>query len=278
MKNHKGLNPLLKWAGGKRQLWPEIEKHVPTSIHTYYEPFMGGGAVFFKLQPQRAVINDANVELINLYQVIQSSPELLIEDLRQHKNQSDYFYQVRSLDRTPEEYQHLTAVQRASRLIFLNRTCYNGLFRVNRAGQFNVPFGRYKNPNIVNEDSIRAIHAYFISNDIQILNQDFAQALNSIADDAFVYFDPPYDPVSMSSNFTSYTQTGFEQAEQIRLKAVCDELTQWGIKFLLSNSATAFILDLYKDYQVIEIMAKRAINSNAQQRGAVKEVLVKNYA
>lgn len=278
MKKNKALAPLLKWAGGKRQLLPEITKHIPQQFKNYYEPFIGGGAVFFYLQPEQAVINDANVELINLYQVIQQQPEALIESLQQHKNNAEYFYQIRALDRERANYAKLTAVEKASRLIFLNRTCYNGLFRVNSAGQFNVPFGRYKHPNIVNATSIRAIHQYFSQQQVHILNADFATALEPVSSDDFVYFDPPYDPVSSSANFTSYTNSGFDRQEQRRLKQVCDELNVKGVRFLLSNSATDFIRDLYRDYEVLLISAKRAINSKADGRGAVSEVLVKNYA
>jgi len=278
MKKNNAVAPLLKWAGGKRQLLPEIEKHMPNRFSTYYEPFMGGGAVCFYLQANQAVINDSNVELVNLYNVVKNKPDELIEELQQHQNTAEYFYHIRSWDRDKEIYQGLTDVVRASRLIFLNRTCYNGLFRVNRAGQFNVPFGRYKNPNIINETTIRAIHHYFSKNAIQILNTDFAQALTSVTQNDFVYFDPPYDPLSQSASFTSYTHGGFDRKEQERLKHVCDELNEKGVRFLLSNSATDFIQNLYSDYEVQLINAKRAINSKADGRGVVSEVLVKNYA
>ncbi len=278
MEKNSKVAPVLKWAGGKRQLLADIKKHLPSTFATYYEPFVGGGAVFFHLQPSHAVINDANAELINVYRVIKHSPLKLIKALQQHKNDAEYFYQLRALDRNAELYDSLTAVEKASRLIFLNRTCFNGLFRVNASGQFNVPFGYYKNPKIVNETTIGAIHAYFSQHDIDILNTDFAHALTQVSQQDFVYFDPPYDPVSQSSSFTSYTHGGFNHEEQQRLKQVCDDLTARGVRFLLSNSATAFIQDLYRDYDVLLINAKRAINSKADGRGAVSEVLVKNYA
>ena len=269
--------PFVKWVGGKRQLLNDIEQHIPTKFSRYYEPFVGGGAVLFYLQPSKAVINDSNEELINLYTVIKESPEELIEDLKKHKNESDYFYEIRELDRDKASYQKLSNVKKASRIIYLNKTCYNGLFRVNSAGEFNSPFGRYKKPNIVNEITIRAVNKYLSNNDIRILNGDYNESLKNIRKGAFVYFDPPYDPVSDSANFTGYTKGGFDREEQRRLKEVCDQLDKRGVKFLLSNSATEFIRHLYEDYDVNIIQANRAINSKGHKRGKVDEVLVKNY-
>ncbi len=275
----KLVAPFVKWVGGKRQLLHEIDNHLPTKFSRYYEPFVGGGAVFFHLQPSKATINDSNTELINLYQVIQDSPEELIDDLRLHKNEEEYFYKIRSLDRAPRKYEQLTPVQRASRIIFLNKTCYNGLFRVNNSGEFNSPFGRYKNPNIVNDVTIRAVSKYLSENSIKILNIDYEKSLSGVRKGDFVYFDPPYDPVSTSANFTGYTKGGFNREEQERLKAVCDTLNSKGVNFLLSNSSTKFILHLYADYAdaMVAVQANRAVNSKADRRGKVAEVLIKNY-
>lgn len=164
--------PFLKWAGGKRQLLPAINKLIPENYSTYYEPFVGAGAVLFDMQPKKAVINDANEELINVYRVIKNNIDELIFDLKEHINEEDYYYDVRKLDRT-KEYKNMSDVKKASRILFLNKTCYNGLFRVNQQGEFNVPFGRYKNPNIVNEETLRAVHDYLNNNDVRILNVDF---------------------------------------------------------------------------------------------------------
>ena len=280
-KTNKLVSPVVKWVGGKRQLIKDIEKHLPQEVYsgkgTYYEPFIGGGAVLFHLQPRKAVINDTNEELVNLYRVIKDNPEDLIDDLKKHRNEEDYFYKTRSLDRDRETYLKLSDVERASRIIFLNKTCYNGLFRVNSSGEFNTPFGRYKNPNIINDITIRAIHNYFTNNDIRILNTDFETALEDIKPSSFVYFDPPYDPVSDSANFTGYTKGGFGRDEQIRLKELCDRLNEDGVKFMLSNSSTDFISKLYKTYKISHINANRAVNSKAEKRGAVREVLVRNY-
>ncbi|KYN75807.1 modification methylase [Clostridium sporogenes] len=277
MKYNKLVTPVVKWVGGKRQLLPEIRKFIPNKITTYYEPFVGGGAVLFDIQPKKAVINDINYELINLYKVIKLYPNDLIEDLKKHKNEADYFYNIRKLDRDEKAYSKLSDVEKASRIHYLNKTCYNGLFRVNRAGQFNSPFGRYKEPNITNEITICAVSKYLNEASIKFLCGDFEESLKGIRKGAFVYFDPPYDPVSDSSNFTGYAKGGFDRIEQIRLKNLCDTLNSKGVKFLLSNSSTEFILDLYKDYRIEIIKAKRAINSKADERGEIDEVLVRNY-
>ena len=277
MKNDELVMPVVKWVGGKRQLITEIDKYIPSQISTYYEPFLGGGAVFFYLQPKKAVVNDINEELINLYQVIQDNVEELIEDLKKHKNEPDYFYSIRELDRDTEVYKKLNPVERASRIHYLNKTCYNGLFRVNSQGQFNVPFGRYKNPNIVNKTTLRAVSNYFNSAKITFKCCDFEEALKGARKGSFIYFDPPYDPVSDTSSFTGYDKGGFDRQEQIRLKKLCDKLNRRGIKFLLSNSETEFILDLYRDYKIEIVQAKRSINSKGNKRGEVNEVLVMNY-
>lgn len=269
--------PVVKWVGGKRQLIPEIEKYIPAHYSTYYEPFLGGGALLFHLQPKKAVVNDVNEELINLYQVIKDNVDELVEDLKKHKNEPDYFYHIRALDRDLEKYQSLTPVERASRIHYLNKTCFNGLFRVNSQGQFNTPFGRYKNPNIVNEENLRAVSEYFNRANIRFRCCDFEEAIKWARKGSFIYFDPPYDPVSDTSSFTGYDKGGFDRGEQKRLKELCDRLNDRGIKFLLSNSATDFILELYNDYTIEIVQAKRSINSKANKRGEVDEVLVMNY-
>ncbi len=275
------VSPVVKWAGGKRQLLGDIKSNLPKegekSKVTYYEPFIGGGAVLFFLQPRKAVINDTNEELINLYRVVKNNPIELIEDLKKHINKEEYYYKIRSIDRNKNEYQKLSDVRRASRIIFLNKTCYNGLYRVNSMGEFNTPFGSYKNPDIVNEHKIWAVNKYFNDNEIKILNTDFEAALEDSSNGDFVYLDPPYDPVSESANFTSYTRNGFDRDDQIRLKNLCDKLDRKGVRFMLSNSSTDFIENLYSAYKISRINAKRHVNSRAEKRGEVKELLIKNY-
>ncbi|MCP2730515.1 DNA adenine methylase [Limnofasciculus baicalensis] len=276
MVTNKLVRPFLKWAGGKRQLIPKITaNYLPAKYDTYYEPFLGGGAILFELQPKKAVVNDSNSELINCYKVIRDSLDELMEDLKKHKNNEDYYYDIRDWDRI-NNYNKKTTIQRASRIIFLNKTCYNGLFRVNSQGQFNVPFGRYKKPNILDEAVLKAVSHYLNNNDITILNGDFEDAVKDAKAGDFIYFDPPYDPVSNTASFTGYDVNGFNQDEQIRLKETVDDLNKRGCQVLLSNADTDFILDLYKDYRIEKVYATRTINSNALKRGKVQEVLVMN--
>lgn len=255
----------------------EITPLLPKRISSYCEPFLGGGAVLFSIQPSKAIVNDLNEDLITVYRVIKDDLDALIQSLEKHENTSDYFYAIRDMDRDKDAYQAMPDVEKASRLIYLNKTCFNGLFRVNSAGEFNSPFGHYKNPNIVNEPVLRAVSKYFNASNISFYSEDFADTLSRVRKGGFVYLDPPYDPVSDTASFTGYNKGGFDRSEQIRLKECCDTLTNRGVKFLLSNSATAFIKNLYKGYDIKIVKAKRAINSDASKRGSIEEVLIRNY-
>lgn len=277
MAKNKLAAPVVKWVGGKRQLLEEITQRLPKRVTTYCEPFLGGGAVLFSLQPKNAIVNDLNADLMLVYEVIRDNVELLIAALEKHENTAEYFYNLRDLDRDKDAYREMSVVDRASRIIYLNKTCYNGLFRVNSSGEFNSPFGHYKNPNIVNAPVLRAVSRYLTANNIQFFHVDFEEVLRQVPRGAFVYLDPPYDPVSDTASFTGYNQGGFGREEQERLKCCCDELTARGVRFLLSNSATIFIQNLYTGYTVEIVHAKRAINSDASKRGAVEEVLIRNY-
>lgn len=269
--------PIVKWVGGKRQLLDEIIPRLPERITSYCEPFLGGGAVLFSIQPSKAIVNDLNADLIAVYEVIRDDVESLIDDLKKHENTSEYYYKIRDLDRDKAAYQAMSKVERASRLIYLNKTCFNGLFRVNSSGEFNSPFGHYKNPNILNEPILRAVSKYFASSGITFFSEDFSATLDRVGRGGFVYLDPPYDPVSDTASFTGYNKGGFGRSEQIRLKQCCDNLTRRGIKFMLSNSATDFIKDLYREYNIDFVKAKRVINADASKRGAIEEVLIRNY-
>lgn len=250
------------------------------SEYTYYEPFVGAGAVLFNLQPKRAVINDFNSQLILTYHVVRNHIEELIDALRVHqKNNSEkYYYEVRAQDRDQVFFQSLSDIQKAARLIFLNKTCYNGLYRVNSRGLFNVPYGRYKNPAICEEIVLRAVHNYLQNNEIEILNDDFAAVTQNADQNSFVYFDPPYHSPD-NTNFTGYQADQFDEKEQLRLRNVYVELTNRGVKCLLSNADTDFIRKIFGDdgFEIITVQAKRAINSNSAGRGEVNEVLIKNY-
>ncbi|MCI8599386.1 MAG: DNA adenine methylase [Lachnospiraceae bacterium] len=277
MAKNKLVAPVVKWVGGKRQLLDEIIPLLPKRITTYCEPFLGGGAVLFSIQPSKAIVNDLNTDLITVYQVIRDDVDTLIELLKKHENTSEYFYTIRDVDRDKAAYEAMPQVEKASRLLYLNKTCFNGLFRVNSSGEFNSPFGHYKNPNIVNEPVLRAVSNYFNASNLSFYSEDFAITLDRVRKGALVYLDPPYDPVSDTASFTGYNKGGFDRKEQIRLKEACDSLTKRGIKFILSNSATDFIKELYQDYHVTIVKAKRAINSDASKRGAIEEVLITNY-
>ena len=275
MADHYSISPIVKWVGGKRQLLPEIMPLINKKCSTYVEPFVGGGAVFFELQPKKAIINDYNSELVNVYTVVRDHSEELIEELEKHNryNNGEYFYMIRALDRS-EAYDTMSDTEKAARIISLNKTCYNGLYRVNSAGQFNSPYGKYKNPNIVNEDSIRAMSRYLQSNKITIRQGDYKEVLKGLRRGAFVYLDPPYMPISLSSSFTGYTENGFSYAQQVTLKEECDKLRKKGISFLQSNSDCPEIRDLYREYEIRTVQAKRRINSKGNKRGEINEVLI----
>jgi DNA adenine methylase len=279
-KNNPLIKPCLKWAGGKRQLLAEIMKHIPKGVnsYTYYEPFIGAGAVFFELQPKKAVINDFNSQLILTYSVIKENIEELIKLLKTYKNDKEYFYEIRNLDRDAIKFNKLTDAEKAARLIFLNKTCYNGLYRVNSQGLFNVPYGKYKNPTICEEIVLRQINEYLNNNKVVILNNDFEFAVLSADKDSFIYFDPPYHSPG-KTNFTGYQADGFGEKEQERLRNVMIEMTNRGAKCLLSNADTDYIRELYShDYfKIISVQAKRSINSDSAGRGNVNEVLIKNW-
>ena len=249
----------------------------PETYTSYCEPFIGGGAVLFALQPQKAIINDINSELIGVYRAIKDDVEALIKRLAQFENTKECFYEVRGWDRNAELYNQLTDIDKAARVIFLNKTCYNGLYRVNSAGEFNTPFGRYKNPNIVNENTLRAVNEYFNTADVTILNKSYSEAVQGLPANSFVYLDPPYDPISVTASFTGYNAGGFSREDQIALRDCCRQLDAAGIKFMLSNSATEFIQDIYSDFNITIVPAKRAINSVGSKRGCVDEVVVRNY-
>lgn len=277
MKKNKLVAPVLKWVGGKRQLLDTLTPLLPKKITTYCEPFVGGGALLFYLQPNCAYVNDINGELIRVYTVIKNDVEALIYSLQKYKNESEFFYSVRDWDRDKEKYASLSDIEKAARILYLNKTCYNGLFRVNNSGEFNSPFGNYRNPNIVNAPTLRAVSSYLNSATVHLSSIDYAQVLETLPKGTFVYLDPPYDPVSDTASFTGYSKGGFSREDQIRLRKCCDTLNAKGLKFMLSNSSTAFIHKQYSEYNITIVQAKRAVNSDSAKRGEVDEVVVRNY-
>jgi DNA adenine methylase len=281
--------PFVKWVGGKTQLLPELTARIPRNFSRYFEPFVGGGALFFHLlrgsqggefnsphdpSPEQSVLIDINEELINTYRVIKDRTEELIADLKQHIYEKDYYYQIRNIDRT-DEYKSWSAVKKASRLIYLNKSCFNGLYRVNSKGQFNTPMGRYKNPKIVDETNLRACSKALQK--AQIITGSFLEVEEKITRDDFVYFDPPYAPLNATSNFTGYSQDGFDFQMQSSLRDLCARLDAKGVRFMVSNSNAPLILDLYDHYKIEFVYATRAINSKGHKRGKIPEVIITNY-
>ncbi len=265
--------PFVKWAGGKRQLLPILTKYIPPKFGTYIEPFVGGGALLFELCPAKAVISDINEELINAYLAIKDAPEKLIKELKKHVNTKEYFYAMRSVD--PKT---LTPVERASRFIYLNKTCFNGLYRENSKGQFNVPFGRYKNPKICDEENIMAVSTFLNSIDITILCCDYKETCNIAKPGDFIYLDPPYYPLSKTANFTKFHKKDFSTKDQIELAEVFKELDRKGCYVMMTNSNSDFIKNLYQKYKIQEVHANRFINSKADGRGkALTDILITNF-
>ncbi|MGQ9556180.1 MAG: DNA adenine methylase [Anaerolineae bacterium] len=266
--------PFLKWAGGKTQLLGELIARVPAEFRTYHEPFVGGGALFFELLRRGRIVDaylsDINMDLIDVYTALRDQVEQVISALKSHRYDRYYFYKVRAM--IPES---LPLPERAARTIYLNRTCFNGLYRENRAGQFNVPFGRYTNPTICDEANLRAVsHAL---QGVNISCHGFETVLDTAKPGDFVYFDPPYHPVSTTSSFTAYDRSGFGLEEQYRLRDVYEELTSRGVKAMLSNSDTSLVRQLYREHRIARVLAKRAINSKASARGRIGELIICNY-
>ncbi|MDD6403089.1 MAG: DNA adenine methylase [Mollicutes bacterium] len=271
--------PFVKWAGGKRQILDKLIKYVPEDFNTYYEPFVGGGALFFELSPKNAVINDSNEELINVFRCIKDEEKLtkMCNELNHHEanHSEEYYYKIRNIDRDKNKFNRLSDYKRAARTIYLNKACFNGLYRVNSKGEFNVPFGKKLKVNTYEGQNIGIIHAYLNFNNIKILSIDFEEAVKDAKEGDFIYFDPPYD--SDTSTFNSYTEDGFSKDEQIRLSNVFKNLSDRGCYVMLSNHNTVLINELYKDFYIHKITAKRNINSNGKKRGKVEEVIITNY-
>ena len=268
--------PFLKWAGGKRQLLEHIRPLIPASYDRLIEPFMGGAAVFFDQQPDSGWLNDINAELVNCYQIVRDDVEALIEDLARHRYERSYFEEIRALDRQPGGLSALSALTRASRFIYLNKTSFNGLYRVNSKGFYNVPFGRFKNPSIVNGGGLRACSE--LLQGCQISNQDWQAVLQDAVPGDFVYLDPPYLPLSGTSNFTQYADNGFGFADQQALARAAADLARRGIGFVASNSWHPDILHLYQNFTIKQVAASRAINARASGRKPIAEALITNLA
>lgn len=290
------VDPVLKWAGGKRQLIDELYARFPADFNHYHEPMFGGGALFFELEPEDGTINDTNPRLINFYEQVRDRPEELIDLLksfddpesdpdpdreftetnRKGKEVKNYYYQQRELfNRRPND-ELFDELEEAALLLYLNRTCYNGLYRQNQSGEFNVPIGRYSNPDWVRKDEIRAASA--VLDDTEIFNRDFEYIREYVEEDDLVYFDPPYEPMSPTAYFTDYSAEGFGKEDQERLLELAQELDEKGVYVILSNSGVMF--EMYDDagFYVETEGATRAINSDADNRDEVDEIIATNVA
>ncbi len=259
----------VKWAGGKSQLLGEIHKQLPNKFNRYVEPFVGGGAVFFSLNPEEAVLADSNGELINAYRVVRDNVEGLIIALSGHVNEEKYFYNIRATSPTT-----LNDIDRASRFIYLNRCCYNGLYRVNKKNEFNAPFGKYKNPTICAKGVLR--NASKALQGVTLQGTYFQTTLDAACEGSLAYLDPPYLPIKENS-FTAYSKKGFTLEDHENLADCFDDLTKRGSKCILSNSDTEWSRNRYQDYKIIEVLARRSVNSNGKKRGKVSELLIRNY-
>ena len=271
--------PFVKWAGGKRQIMDKLMKYVPYEFDTYYEPFVGGGALLFELSPKKAVINDSNKELMNVYEVLCNEEKFKklcsVLNSYERNHSEEFYYDLRNKDRNKSAFNRLSDYTRAARTIYLNKACFNGLYRVNSKNEFNVPFGKKTKVNTYEGSNLITVSNYLTMNDIKLLNVDFEEAVKDAKKGDFVYFDPPYD--SETSTFNSYTEEGFGKEAQRRLAKVFKELDEKGVYVMLSNHNTTLINELYKGYNIHVIEAKRNINSNGNKRGKVEEVIITNY-
>ena len=271
--------PFIKWVGGKRGLFKQILPFINNNFKNYHEPFLGGGAVFFELfslgllQDKKIFLSDLNSELINAYKVVQNIPNDLILNLENYKknHSKEFYYKIRELDRK-SNFQELSEIERATRFIYLNKTCFNGLYRVNKKGFFNTPIGSYKNPNIADKETI--LSSSKALQNVILLNQSFEKVINIVQKDDLVYLDPPYYPLNATSHFTSYDSNIFLDHQQKELFQIFQELEQLGVQTLQSNSDTDFIKNLYKDYRVNTVFANRFINSKANNRGKISEIII----
>ena len=264
----------IKWPGGKLKLIPELTNRIPSDYGRYIEPFFGGGALYFSQQPAFAYLSDTNAELINFYVQLRDKVDQLIPILKTYRYEKDYYYAIRNVDRTAG-YQRWEKLDKAARFYYLNKTCFNGLWRVNSRGEFNVPIGRYKNPNFCDEDLLRAASDILYGSKLKCCT--FRQCVSWARLNDFVYFDPPYLPVSETAKFTAYTKTGFRLEDHHDLKRVCVQLDKIGCRWMQSNSDSPTIRAMYRDYNIEVVQCPRSINSKVSKRGAVNELIIRNY-
>lgn len=268
------MQPFVKWAGGKSALLPEIRKRMPTNFGCYYEPFLGGGAVFFGVRPKEAILSDANFELVNAYCRVRDDVGGVIKILQNHIDTEEHFYTVRDADRT-DALDRMTKNERAARFIYLNKTCFNGLWRVNKKGQMNTSYGKGLHSHFCDTLTLKA--ASIALRQAKVLCLDYESIFGLVHQGDFVYLDPPYVPVSRTANFTGYTAQGFDEKEQQRLRKFCGDLHDLGVRFLLSNVYHCSILDLYGEFTIEAVSAPRKISGRGSSAQTANEVLISNY-
>ncbi len=272
------IKPFTKWTGGKRKLLPNLIELMPETYNNYFEPFIGGGALFFELAPHHAVINDFNGELINAYKQVRDNPRHLIKllSVHQEKNSKEYYLDIRTADRDGR-IEKMTDIERAARILYMLRVDFNGLYRVNAKNQFNVPYGRYKNPKIIDAELIYEVSQFLTENDIQIMQGDFEVAVENAVEGDLVYFDPPYIPLNETSSFTSYTHEGFSFDDQVRLRDTVRRLTERGVSVMVSNSSSPLAEELYQEFNIHYVEASRTNGAKSSSRGKIREIIVTNY-
>lgn len=274
------MSPVVKWAGGKRQILEKLKANMPEQFNNYFEPFIGGGALLFALAPKHATINDVNQELLAIYICLKDDElyRLMLDELDRHENNhcEEYYYEVREWDRNPK-FELEPLWKRAARTIYLNKSCFNGLYRVNAKGYFNVPSAKKEKVVTYSKENMEEIHGYFRTDNVTILSGDFVEATRNAREGDFVYFDPPYDIWEDKESFTAYSKFDFNKDDQRRLAQCFKDLTNRGVKCMLSNHNTIFINKLYDGFNIQIIQAKRMINATASGRGAVEEVIITNY-
>lgn len=272
------MKPVMNWTGGKRRLLPEIEKRIPDH-DLYIEPFLGGGAVWLHLMPEKAIIGDINFDVVNVYREIKDNLKELSEYLKIHEknNNKEYFLEIRAMDRL-DNFKDVSNTEKAARMIYLTRTCFRGIYRVNKKGQFNMPYNLRTMKNIVDWENLKELHEYLNKNNITIHHGSYEDILKDIPENSFVYLDPPYIPRSETSNFTGYTKEGFNLDDHMKLANYCKQLDQKGIKFLLSNSYTNLTLEIYHNFTIDSVDIKSNISVKKETKGIdIQEVLVYNY-
>lgn len=275
MKNKNAqVHPFLKWVGGKAQLVKTLLQYVPDKINTYFEPFLGGGALFYELYAQRlfnkAVISDSNTNLMDAYFGVRDYTDTVIALLKTYIYEEKFFYKMRAINPAT-----LTIAERAARFIYLNRTCFNGLYRESSKGIFNAPFGRYTNPLICDEENLHKVKRALSAASVKC--QDFSDILKKVKTGDFVYFDPPYYPISKTSSFTRYNRLDFDEEAQLKLRDLFAQLSDTGVAAMVSNSNTPFIRKIYKDFNIKKVRANRSVNSKGNKRGKITELIITNY-